>query len=188
MGKSGSGKSTLLNIIVLLDKPTEGTIYFGNEDISNWKDKRIKQYRNKEIGIIFQHYNLIENESVIFNIMLPSLISGEKENECKKKAEELLKSISFKKELYEQKVSNLSGGEKERVAILRALMNDPKLILADEPTGALDSRNSLIFMEMVKKISEEKLVIMVSHNMKLVRRYATKILTLKDGVLIKEKK
>lgn len=184
VGKSGSGKSTLLNMISLLDKPTSGEVYFNNENINKWSEKRKRIYRNKEMGIIFQHYHLIESEDVIYNITLPYLISGGNEKEGKEKAIKLLESINYRKDLYYQKVYNLSGGEKERVAVLRALINDPRFVLCDEPTGALDSDNSEIMMETLKSISEKKLVIVVSHNQSLINKYADKIIELKDGKLI----
>lgn len=185
IGKSGSGKSTLLNMISLLDKPTSGDVYFNNENMHKWSNKRKIQFRNKDMGIIFQHYYLVESENVIYNIALPFLISGGSEKEGKGRATKLLESISYRKELYTQVVSNLSGGEKQRVAILRALINDPKVILADEPTGALDSRNSVLIMEMLKDISKTKLVIVVTHNIELIKKYADKTIELKDGELIK---
>ena len=119
--------------------------------------------------------------------MLPFLISGGLEKEGKKKAIALLESINYRKDLYQQLVSNLSGGEKQRVAILRALINNPRFILADEPTGALDSQNSEMVMKTLKEISKTKLVIVVAHNLELVQRYADKTLKLKDGCLIEIK-
>ena len=187
VGKSGSGKSTLLNLISLLDKPTSGDIYFMNENIQKWNNKRKRQYRYKDLGLVFQHYNLIESETVLYNIALPQLIAGKSEKVAIKHAQELLDSVGFRKTLYNQKVSDLSGGEKERVAILRSIANNPRMILADEPTGALDSKNSELFMKMFKEISKNKLVIMVSHNNKLIDKYADKIITIIDGVIAKQK-
>ena len=187
IGKSGSGKSTLLNVMALLDKPTSGEILFDGDDIKKWKEKRKRKYRHTDIGMIFQHYNLVENETVMYNIMLPCFIKGMKYKEAENKAKTLLDSISFKKELYEQRVFNLSGGEKQRVAILRALINDPKVIFADEPTGALDSRNSFLIMKNLKKISQGKLVIVVSHNLVLIEKFADKIISLKDGKVYERK-
>ncbi len=187
VGKSGSGKSTLLNLISLLDNPSEGKIYFNKEDISKWKDKRKTKYHNQDIGMIFQHYQLLEDHSAIYNIMLPSLILGVKESRAKEDAITLLEGINFPKKLYEQKVSNLSGGEKQRVAILRSFINNPKIILADEPTGALDSNNSLAIMDILKNASKKKLVIIVSHNQSLVERYADRIISIKDGKLVSNK-
>ena len=185
IGKSGSGKSTLLNMIALLDTLTSGSVYFNNENINKWSNKRKNAFRNKDIGIIFQHYHLLESETALYNILLPYLISGGSEREGKEKAMKLLESINYKKDLYTQVVSNLSGGEKQRIAILRALMNDSKVILADEPTGALDSKNSEVIMKMLKDISKTKLVIVVTHNIELINRYADKTLELKDGALVK---
>lgn len=187
IGKSGSGKSTLLNLISLLDNPTSGEIYFSNENIFKWSDKRKRQYRFKDLGIVFQHYNLIESETVLFNIILPQLIAGKSEKDAIKRANELLETVGFRKGLYQQKVCDLSGGEKERVAILRALANNPRIILADEPTGALDSKNSELFMKIFKEISKTKLVIMVSHNNKLIDKYADEIISIKDGKIEKQK-
>ena len=187
VGKSGSGKSTLLNLISMLDKPSSGEIYFNNENIQKWSEKRKRQFRNKDLGLVFQHYNLIESETVTYNIVLPQLIAGVNEKKAFEHAKELLKSICFRNNLYNQKVSDLSGGEKERVAILRSIANNPRMILADEPTGALDSKNSELFMKMFKEISKTKLVIMVSHNNKLIDKYADEIISIKDGMIEKQK-
>lgn len=181
VGKSGSGKSTLLNMISLLDKPTNGCVYFNNQNINKWNLKQKEEYRTKDVGIVFQHYHLLENESALFNVMLPALISGKKTKEAEIAAKNLLKSIDFKEKLYKSKCQDLSGGEKERIAILRALINEPKIILADEPTGALDSKNSTLVMNTLKDISKERLVIVVSHNEELVHKYSDQIILIKDG-------
>ena len=181
VGKSGSGKSTILNISSLLDEPTNGCVYFMNENIHKWNAKRKEKYRNEDIGMIFQSYHLLENETVIFNIILPALIAGVDKAKAEDRASKLLKDIGFKEHLYNQPAKDLSGGEKERVAILRALINNPKIIFADEPTGALDSANSILFMKLLKKISKDRLVILVSHNLDLVKKYSDRIITLKDG-------
>ena len=188
IGPSGCGKSTLLNLLSLLDKPDEGFITFMGSDINKWKDNRKLKYRSEDIGIIFQHYNLLENETAQYNVCLPLLINGGSKKETYRKSVSLLESISFKKELYKERACNLSGGEKERIAILRALINNPKIILADEPTGALDSDNSELIMKMLKGISKERLVVVVSHNLKLINKYASVLLTVKDGILIGEKR
>lgn len=182
-GKSGSGKSTLLNLIALLDTPTQGDILFNGKKISSFSEKKRDKYRNEDIGIIFQHYHLLEDHSAIFNVALPMLIKGKSERISYHDAEELLKGINFPKDLYNHKCSDLSGGEKERIAILRSLINNPRIVLADEPTGALDSINSIKTMELLKKASKKKLVIMVSHNQGLVEHYADQIITIKDGEL-----
>ena len=188
VGKSGSGKSTFLNMISLMDKPTSGTISFNNQDISKWNRKRINEYRNKDIGFVFQHYHLLENETVLFNVMLPLLISGKTTKEAGNVAKANLKKIGFKEELYNHKCKDLSGGEKERVAILRALVNNPKVVFADEPTGALDSRNSLLIMKTFKEVSKERLVIIVTHNLSLVEKFADSIIAIKDGKIREKKK
>ena len=181
IGKSGSGKSTLMNIIAQLDSQTNGCVYFCNDNTNNWSKRRKMEYLNKDVGIIFQHYHLLENETVLFNVMLPALISGKNEKEAEIAAKNLLKSIKFDENLFSHRCKDLSGGEKERVAILRALINSPKIILADEPTGALDTTNSKIIMDTLKEISKTRLVIMVSHNLNLVKEYADTIVSIKDG-------
>ena len=187
LGKSGSGKSTLLNMISLMDEPTNGCVYFHNKNIHKFDLKEKEDYRNKNIGIVFQHYHLLENETVLFNIMLPLLIRGEKQKNAEIAVKNLLKTIDFKENLYKSKCQDLSGGEKERVAILRSLINNPEIILADEPTGALDSKNSNIVMELLKQISKERLVIVVSHNETLVNKFADSIVLIKDGIIEEQK-
>ncbi len=186
IGKSGSGKSTIINLLALLDKPTSGHVYINNNNVSTWKKKKIEKYHNQEMGIVFQHYHLLENHTVLYNIMLPSLIKGDKEKESKKKAIKLLESISFPKELYEHKCKDLSGGEKERVAVLRAVINEPKIIFCDEPTGALDKNNSIAVMEILKNISRDKLIILVSHDISLTKKYADRLIYIKDGKVEKD--
>ena len=187
LGKSGSGKSTLINLIGLFDKPSKGEIYYKEKPMSKMKQKDIDNYHKRDIGIVFQHYHLLDDYSVIFNVMLPYLINGGKINNAKNKALNLLKSIDFPDNLYETKVKNLSGGEKERIAILRAIINEPQILLCDEPTGALDSFNSLKIMNLLKEISKDKLVIVVSHNQDLIQEYADRIITLADGRLVDNK-
>ena len=181
-GKSGSGKSTLLNIIGLLDKPNEGLFDFNNEDTRFWKEKRINRYRNKEIGIVFQKYNLLEEETALYNIYFPMLINGQSVKKSKEKAYTYALKFGFNKEFLNKKVKQLSGGEKQRIAILRSIINDPKMLLCDEPTGALDQMNSIIVMDLLKEISKKILVIMVSHNMDVVKKYSDEVIALKDGI------
>lgn len=181
VGKSGSGKSTLINLISLMDEPSNGCIYFLNENIEKWSIKRKEEYRNKDIGIVFQNYHLLENHTALFNIMLPALIAGKSVKDAEIAAKNLLKSIKFKENLYLAKCKDMSGGEKERIAILRALINNPRIILADEPTGALDSHNSIVIMDLLKEISKDRLVILVSHNSQLVSQYSDEIIIIKDG-------
>ena len=183
VGKSGSGKSTIINLISLLDKPTSGSVFFKDQEINKWNQRKKDFFHNQNIGIVFQHYNLLENETVLFNIMLPMLIGGKSAKHAERDAIKLCESINFNSGLYHHKCKDLSGGEKERVAVLRALANDPPIILADEPTGALDSKNSLIVMDILKECSKNKLVILVSHNNELVKQYADEVFTIKDGEL-----
>ena len=188
LGKSGSGKSTLLNLLGKLDTPSSGTIYFNNENINKFKDARLNTFRNSEVSYIFQHYHLLENQTAIYNVMLPALIKGDKYKEAKEKAIKLLKSFSINEELFEKRCSNLSGGEKERIAVLRAFINNPKVILADEPTGALDKHNSLLVMDSLKEISKHSLVILVTHNEKLAYQYSDRIIKMKDGKVYKNER
>jgi len=185
IGKSGSGKSTLLNLLSIMDKPDEGFLYFKGDPINFWKDKEIDYFHNQEMGIVFQHYNLLNNHSVLFNIMLPSLIGGDSIRKSKEKALKLLKEIDFKPELYKKRVADLSGGEKQRVSILRSLINDPSVIFADEPTGALDDANSQKIMQNFAEISKNRTVIMVSHNEELLSKYADEIIVISDGTVSK---
>ncbi|MBE6136114.1 MAG: ATP-binding cassette domain-containing protein [Erysipelotrichaceae bacterium] len=187
LGKSGCGKSTLLNMISMLDKPTSGTILINDTPTKRWKRKQIEKFRRNEIGVIFQNYNLLEDQDVIYNISLPLLINGYSFKEAEERAINLLDSINFSKELYHQKINKLSGGEKQRVAILRAISISPKILLCDEPTGALDSDNSFMVMSLLKKISENVLVIVVSHNQSLLTNMSDYIIRMKDGKIIEQK-
>lgn len=187
LGKSGSGKTTLLNLISTVDKPTSGQIKFYGKDIRKLSDAKINYYRNKHIGNIFQAYHLLEKETVEYNVILPALILGTKKKKAQQKAYELLKNVGIDKKLWKEKCMNLSGGEKQRVAIARAMINNPEIILADEPTGALDSENSLKVMALLRKLSLERLVIVVSHNKELIESFAERIITLKDGKIIEDK-
>ena len=184
LGKSGSGKSTLLNLIGGIDKPSEGKVYFDNRDISKFKEKDLTLFRSQIASYIFQHYHLLENQTALFNVMLPALISGDSYREAKKKAENLLNSFSINKELFNKRCADLSGGEKERIAILRSFINKPKVILADEPTGALDKSNALLTMETLKKLSQTCLVIVVTHNVSLAEQYSDRIIKMNDGRVV----
>lgn len=184
IGKSGSGKSTLINIISRIDEPTSGEVYlFGK----SYKKKRIERFFNKDIGIVFQSYNLIEQYSALYNVELPLLINGYSPKLAKEKATEILKQIGIPSEIINNKTGDLSGGEKQRVAISRALVNNPKILVCDEPTGALDSVNSIKIMEILKEISKTRLVLIVSHNLQLVKQYSDRIIEISDGKIIKDK-
>ena len=182
LGPSGSGKTTLLKIIGMLLSKTKGTISINNIDYTKLSEKDIDYIHNKEIGFIYQNYNLIDNLTVLENILLPQEIKGNKDYT---KACNLLNKVGLLDKMNEN-VNNLSGGEKQRVAIARALINNPKIILADEPTGALDSVTSIEIMNLLKSFSKERLIIVVTHNKYLAKMYATRIINLKDGKIIKD--
>ena len=188
LGKSGCGKSTLLNIIGKIDKPSDGVVYFNNEDISKYNERKTAVFRSQIVSFIFQHYHLLESQTAIYNVMLPALISGDSYKKAYEKAEKLLDSFSIDKSLYEKRCADLSGGEKERIAILRAFINKPQVILADEPTGALDKDNALLTMKALKQVSEKALVIMVTHNEPLAREYSDRIIQMSDGKIIKDER
>ena len=174
LGTSGSGKSTLLNIIGKLLTCDSGEILLDEEDISKYKNHKSDKYRKEVVSYIFQEYNLIEYMSVIDNLTII------KNDVDKLEIDELLKQLS----IYDKKntkVSKLSGGEKQRVAIARAILKDSSIILCDEPTGALDSENSKKVIELLKRISRDKLVIVVSHDISLANNYADRIINIKDG-------
>ena len=181
IGKSGSGKSTILNLISRLDSQTEGDVFFDGKDISKLKGKdKIDFYTNK-IGILFQNYNLIETETVLMNVSLAGQIKGYGKQKSIELAKEKLKHVGIRENLFDKKASLLSGGEKQRVALARCLINEPDVILCDEPTGALDSNNSINVMKILKDYSLNRLVIMVSHNPQLVNKYSDRIISIKDG-------
>ena len=183
VGKSGCGKSTLLNILMGIEKPTSGKVYFNGKDISKMKDKTFSLYHLQGVSLVFQHYNLFDDLTAYENVILPLEMSGKSSKEIKEKADELFNQFNLGK-LAKRKVKNLSGGEKQRIAILRSLITDPAAILCDEPTGALDYENSREIMGILSKISKKKLVIMVSHNKQLVDEFSDYVLTLKDGEIL----
>ena len=184
-GKSGSGKTTLLNMISKFDKPTKGEIYLYKKKYSYKHKKNYLFFRN-DIGLVSQHYNLLTDLTVLDNVALPLFISGYSKNKSYSKAYKYLNYVGISKDLYEVKASKLSGGESQRVAIARALIRSPKIILCDEPTGALDSDNSIKVMELLSKISKSVLVIIVSHNLPLVNSYCNRIIEIKDGKIIND--
>ena len=186
IGKSGSGKSTLLNIFLGIEKPTSGSLLFNNKNISKMSDKRFSQYHLNDISMVFQHYNIFLELTALENIILPLLMKGMSRNNAVKRGKELLDEFKMKN-LMNQKCKTLSGGEKQRVAILRAIGTAPKVLLCDEPTGALDSKNSEAIMEILKKLSKSILVVLVSHNKELVKKYSDRIITLKDGMIESDK-
>lgn len=183
LGPSGSGKTTLLNIIGGLDRYDSGDLIIDGKSTKSFKDKDWDAYRNHAVGFIFQSYNLISHISVLENVEMGMTLSGVSSAERRRKALELLEKVGLKDHAH-KKPNQLSGGQMQRVAIARALANDPKIILADEPTGALDSKTSTQIMELIKEIAKDKLVIMVTHNAELAKDYASRIVSMKDGVIL----
>ena len=185
LGPSGSGKTTLLNIIGGLDKYDSGNLIINNKSTKNFKEKDWDAYRNNCIGFIFQSYNLISHMDILSNVEMGMTLSGKKSKERLKKAKEVLNIVGLKDHLH-KKPNQLSGGQMQRVAIARALANNPDIILADEPTGALDSKTSIQIMDLIKEIAKDKLVIMVTHNPTLAKQYANRIIEMKDGEIISD--
>ena len=183
LGPSGSGKTTLLNIIGGLDRYDSGDLIIDGKSTKSFKDKDWDAYRNHAVGFIFQSYNLISHISVLENVEMGMTLSGVSSAERRRKALELLEKVGLKDHAHKRS-NQLSGGQMQRVAIARALANDPKIILADEPTGALDSKTSTQIMELIKEIAKDKLVIMVTHNAELAKDYASRIVSMKDGVIL----
>ena len=185
LGQSGSGKTTLLNIIGGLDHYDSGDLIINNKSTKKFKDTDWDAYRNNCIGFIFQSYNLISHISILANVELGMTLSGVSKKERRQKAIEVLKKVGLENHI-NKKPNQLSGGQMQRVAIARALVNNPDIILADEPTGALDSKTSVQIMELIKEIAKDKLVIMVTHNSELAHDYANRIIELKDGNIISD--
>ena len=185
LGPSGCGKTTLLNIIGGLDKYTAGDLIINGKSTKEYKDKDWDTYRNHSIGFVFQSYNLIPHQTVLENVELALTLSGVSKEERRKRATNVLKKVGLGDKL-KNRPNQLSGGQMQRVAIARALVNDPEIILADEPTGALDSESSLQIMEILKDISKDKLIIMVTHNPDLANRYSSRIVKLLDGQVVSD--
>ena len=180
LGHSGCGKTTLLNIIGGLDRYTDGDLFINGKSTKTYKDRDWDNYRNHSVGFIFQSYNLIPHQTVLSNVELALTLSGVSKQERRKRAEDALKKVGLGDQL-SKKPNQMSGGQMQRVAIARALVNDPVILLADEPTGALDSETSVQIMELLKEISKDRLVIMVTHNPELAKQYSTRIVKLLDG-------
>jgi putative ABC transport system permease protein len=180
LGPSGSGKTTLLNMIGGLDRYDSGDLLLGGRSTRGYKARDWDTYRNHTIGFVFQNYNLIMHQSILANVELALTISGIPGNERKRRAAEALERVGLGTQMH-KKPHQLSGGQMQRVAIARALVNDPSILLADEPTGALDSETSLQVMELLKEVSRDRLVVMVTHNGELAEQYATRIVQIKDG-------
>ena len=180
LGQSGCGKTTMLNIIGGLDRYSDGDLIIGGRSTKEFKDKDWDSYRNHKIGFIFQSYNLIPHQTVLSNVELALTLSGVSKTERRKRAVEALEMVGLGDQI-NKKPNQMSGGQMQRVAIARALVNDPDIILADEPTGALDSETSVQVMDILKKISDNKLIIMVTHNAELAEQYSSRIIRLLDG-------
>ena len=185
LGQSGSGKTTLLNIIGGLDQYTSGDLLIQGKSTKQFKDRDWDSYRNHTIGFVFQSYNLIGHQTALSNVEIAMTLSGVSKAERKKRAIEVLERVGLKDHLY-KKPSQMSGGQMQRIAIARALVNDPKVVLADEPTGALDSETSVQIMDLLKDIAKERLVIMVTHNPELAQKYSTRIVQVLDGNILSD--
>jgi len=184
MGASGSGKSTLLNIIGCLDSPSKGKVFLDNEDTSLFSENKLAEIRGKKIGFIFQQFNLLQNLSALENVMIPMIFQGIKEDERKERAEHLLYQIGLKNRV-SHLPSELSGGERQRVAIARAFANQPELVIADEPTGNLDSTSGKNVMEILTKFHQEEkgTLVVVTHDPRIAK-YSEEIFNIKDGQIV----
>ena len=185
LGQSGSGKTTLLNIIGGLDQYTSGDLLIQGKSTKQFKNRDWDSYRNHTIGFVFQSYNLIGHQTALSNVEIAMTLSGVSKSERKKRAIEALERVGLKDHLY-KKPNQMSGGQMQRIAIARALVNNPKVVLADEPTGALDSETSVQIMELLKDIAKERLVIMVTHNPELAQAYSTRIVQVLDGNILSD--
>ena len=180
LGPSGCGKTTMLNIIGGLDQYTEGDLIINGKSTKDFKDRDWDAYRNHSIGFVFQSYNLIPHQSVLQNVELALTLSGVSKSERRERAKKALEDVGLGNQL-NKRPSEMSGGQMQRVAIARALVNNPDIILADEPTGALDTETSVQVMEILKKISSDRLIIMVTHNPDLAENYSSRIIRMLDG-------
>jgi lipoprotein-releasing system ATP-binding protein len=184
VGTSGAGKSTLLHVLGTLDRPSQGEVVYRGKDVFSWRDKELAQFRNQKIGFVFQLHYLLPEFSALENTMMPALIRGIKKGEAKEKAETILIKMGLKERIL-HKPGELSGGEQQRVAIARALVLKPEIILADEPTGNLDSETGKLIFDLLFKLNiEEKIVmVVVTHNESLASQ-TPRLITLKDGIKI----
>ena len=185
LGHSGCGKTTLLNIIGGLDRYTDGDLIINGKSTKKFKDKDWDAYRNYSVGFVFQNYNLIPHQTVLANVELALTLSGVSKKERKQKAIKALEEVGLKDQIH-KKPNQLSGGQMQRVAIARALVNNPDIILADEPTGALDTETSVQIMNILKEISKEKLIVMVTHNPELAEKYSSRVVKILDGKIISD--
>ena len=188
VGSSGSGKTTMMNIIGILDRPTEGEYMLDGVDVAHAKDRDLSMIRNKKIGFVFQTYNLISRTSALKNVELPMLYAGIGKKERTERAKELLNMVGMGERMTHTP-DELSGGQKQRVAIARAMANNPSIILADEPTGALDSKTGRMIMDIFHRLNEEqgKTIVLITHSQELAEE-TQRIVTLKDGIIISERR
>ena len=187
LGPSGCGKTTMLNIIGGLDKYTSGDLIINGKSTEKFTDRDWDAYRNHSVGFVFQSYNLIPHQTALQNVELALALSGVKRAERVRRAKEALDSVGLKN-MYNKRPNEMSGGQMQRVAIARAIVNNPDIVLADEPTGALDTETSLQVMEILKEISRDRLVVMVTHNPDLAERYSTRVVNMLDGLLVSDSK
>ena len=183
VGASGSGKSTLMNMIGVLDRPTEGTYWLDGTDVQDAQDDELSQIRNRKIGFVFQNFNLISRTNARKNVELPMMYAGIPQKKRTQRAEELLDLVGMADRMDHQP-NELSGGPKQRVAIARAMANDPAIILADEPTGALDSKTGRMVMDLFHRLNREqgKTIVLITHNQELAAE-TSRVLTMRDGIL-----
>ncbi|WP_297630320.1 ABC transporter ATP-binding protein [uncultured Clostridium sp.] len=187
VGPSGSGKTTLMHIVGGLDTPTSGEVLFDGKDISKYKDKEMSKFRNSYIGFVFQAFNLENTQTALENVMMPLIFAGMGKAERKEKAMKALEQVELA-HLANHKPSEMSGGQRQRVSIARALVNDPKIIFADEPTGNLDSKTGNNIMELFYKLNDKGYtIIMVTHNMEEAKK-AKRVIQIKDGNLISDER
>ena len=183
VGASGSGKSTLMNMIGVLDRPTEGTYWLDGTDVQDAQDDELSQIRNRKIGFVFQNFNLISRTNARKNVELPMMYAGIPQKKRTQRAEELLDLVGMADRMDHQP-NELSGGQKQRVAIARSMANDPAIILADEPTGALDSKTGRMVMDLFHRLNREqgKTIVLITHNQELAAE-TSRVLTMRDGIL-----
>jgi putative ABC transport system ATP-binding protein len=181
MGPSGSGKSTLLNLVAGLDRPSGGRVTVGGQDLGRFSEAGLARFRRAGVGFVFQFFNLLGNLTVLENVLLPAQLQSSRTGQVKARAQELLARLDIA-ELADRYPARLSGGQQQRVAIARALINQPPLLLADEPTGAVDTRSGEQVMEMIEKLNREgQTVLLVTHDAKVATRHANRVITLVDG-------
>lgn len=184
MGPSGSGKSTLMYMLGLLDTPSEGKIYLDGQDTSNFSEDKLAEARGKKIGFIFQQFNLLQNLTALENVMLPMIFQGVSEEQRREKAKKLLESVNLGARI-KHKPAEMSGGEQQRIAIARSLVNDPEILIADEPTGNLDSSTGKMVMEVLTKLHQEqkKTIVVVTHDPNIAH-YSQNVVHIQDGQIV----